>query len=86
MSNPIKRLSQSRDVSAKVARIAQTRTKLALERFTERVQQASTKQVIAQSTPKPMSPLETWTSGAQYAVDFTQRSILLWDTLRQRGN
>ena len=25
-------------------------------------------------------------SAAQYAVDFAQRSILLWDTLRQRGN
>ena len=86
MSNSIKRLSQSRDVSTKVARIAQTRTKLALERFTERVRQASTKQVVAQSTPKPMSSSEAWTSGAQYAVDFAQRSVLLWDTLRQRGN
>jgi len=85
MSNPTKRLSQSRDVSAKVTRILQTRTKVALERFNERVQ-SRVGQVAAQSAAKPMSPWEAWTSGAQYAVDFAQRSILLWDTLRQRGN
>src|SRR6185295_15403468 len=84
--NPTKRLSQSRDVSAKVAQIVQTRTKVALERFGERVRQASTKQLVAQSMPNPMSPWEASTSAAQYAVDFAQRSILLWDTLRQRGN
>ncbi len=27
-----------------------------------------------------------WTAWPQYAVDFAQRSILFWDTLRQRGN
>jgi hypothetical protein len=33
-----------------------------------------------------MLPWQVATSGAQYAVDFAQRSILFWDTLRQRGN
>ncbi len=54
MSNPAKRLSQSHDVSAKVAQILQGRTKLALERFSERVQQAGEQQVAA-STANPLS-------------------------------
>ncbi len=33
-----------------------------------------------------MSPWDIWTGGARYAVDFAQRSVLFWDTLRQRGN
>ena len=31
-------------------------------------------------------PWQRSTGAAQYAVDFVQRSILFWDTLRQRGN
>jgi pimeloyl-ACP methyl ester carboxylesterase len=85
MSNMTRQLSQSHDVSAKVAQILQTRTKVALERFSERVQQVSERQV-AGLTAQPPSPWELWASGARYAVDFAQRSILLWDTLRQRGN
>ena len=39
MSNLNKQLSQSHDVSAKVAQMLQTRTKLALERYSQRVKQ-----------------------------------------------
>ena len=31
-------------------------------------------------------PWQIWAGGTQYAVDFAQRSVLLWDALRQRGN
>jgi pimeloyl-ACP methyl ester carboxylesterase len=85
MKNPARQLSQSHDVAAKVAQIFQTRTRLALERFGERVRQAGERQASA-STTNPMLPWTLWTSGAQYAVDFAQRSVLMWDTLRQRGN
>ncbi|MGB8434452.1 MAG: DUF3141 domain-containing protein, partial [Burkholderiales bacterium] len=85
MSNPTRQISQSHDVSAKVAQMLQTRTRLALERFSKRVRQAYERQV-AEMTAKPTSPWELWTSGAQYAVDFAQRTVLFWDTLRQRGN
>jgi pimeloyl-ACP methyl ester carboxylesterase len=84
MSNPATQLSQSHDVSAKVAQVLQTRTKLALERSGARVQQACERQ-IGELIANPMAMLG-WLSGAQYAVDFAQRSILFWDTLRQRGN
>ena len=86
MSNAARQLSQSHDVSARVAQILQTRTKVALERFSERVHQASEQQVAGLTAKPTALPWELWASGARYAVDFAQRSILLWDTLRQRGN
>ena len=84
MSNLTRKLSQSHDVSAKVAQLLQTRTRLALERFNERAQQA--REQVAGLTANPTSLSELWAGGAQYGVDFAQRSILFWDTLRQRGN
>ncbi len=33
-----------------------------------------------------MTPWELWAQGYGYAVDLAQRSVLYWDTLRQRGN
>ncbi len=85
MSNPAKQLSQSHDVSTKVAHMLQTRIKLALEHFGARMQQAS-KQQVGESTANPMRVWGLWSNSAQYAVDFAQRSILFLDTLRQRGN
>ena len=85
MSNPAKQLSDSHDVSTKVAQMLQTRTKLALEHFGTRMQQASQRQ-IDEFTANPMRVWELWSKSAQYAVDFAQRSILFLDTLRQRGN
>jgi hypothetical protein len=34
----------------------------------------------------PRAPLQAWTDAARYWIDFSQRSLLFWDTLRQRGN
>jgi hypothetical protein len=85
MTDPTKQLSQSYDISSKVVQLLQRRAKLAQERFNERVQQAYERHA-AGLMAKPMSPWEIWASGAQYTVDFAQRSILLWDTLRERGN
>jgi pimeloyl-ACP methyl ester carboxylesterase len=85
MNTPARQLSHSHDVAAKVTQVVQSRTKLALERFTERAKGACEQQVAA-VMDNPLPAWEIWTSGAQYAVDFAQRSILLLDTLRQRGN
>ena len=42
----------------------------------------------ASVTPRapPKTPVEFWRQWAEYDVDFAQRSVLFWDTLRQRGN
>jgi len=85
MNTSARQLSQSHDVTAKVAQILQGRTRLAVERLGERVQEAGERQVAA-VTANPLSLWQSWATGAQYAVDFAQRSILMLDTLRQRGN
>jgi pimeloyl-ACP methyl ester carboxylesterase len=85
MTDAAKMLSESHDVSAKVAQVLQTRTKLAFEHFNERVRKACDTKGVGVTT-NPMLPWQIVAGSAQYAVDFAQRSVLLWDTLRQRGN
>jgi Protein of unknown function (DUF3141) len=85
MTKPARQLSQTHDISAKVAQVLQIRTKSAFEHFGERVR-AAWDPNAAGFAANPMLPWQAAASGAQYAVDFAQRSILFWDTLRQRGN
>ena len=85
MNNPLQQLPAMQDVSAKVAQVLSFRTEHALERFGERAKQAITRQVDATAS-KPLALMDASTQAAQYAVDTVQRSILFWDTLRQRGN
>ena len=85
MTNPARLLAQSHDVAEKVAQIVQGRTKAAADHFAERVRHAYGRQ-FAQLTGNPLAPWQALSSGTQYAIDVAQRSILLWDTLRQRGN
>ena len=82
MSNAARQLSQSHDTLGKVAQLLQTRTRLAVERYGERLRSALAQQTDAWKA----NPLWPWTGGAAYMVDFAQRSMLLLDTLRQRGN
>lgn len=85
MDKPARQITQSHDMSAKVAQMLETRTRLALEQFSRRVHQAYERQIEG-LIGEPTSPWELWAGGVRYATDFAQRSILLWDTLRQRGN
>src|SRR5262245_27502985 len=84
MTSPAERLSKTHDIAAKTARILQARVKLAQEHFGERLRAAYEK--LPSVLEKPQSPWDLWAGGARYAVDFAQRSILFWDTLRERGN
>ena len=49
----------------------------------ERAQKAGGQVAALASNPASLPAL--WASAAGYAVDFAQRSVLFWDTLRQRG-
>lgn len=95
-----KHLSRSYDLSEKTARLLQKRIKIANEQLSERAQKAVSG-ALAAGADKPPSPgaLSPWAPSPwapspwdlaaawyQYSVDFTQRSVLFWDTLRQRGN
>jgi len=84
MTDLAKNLSSSHDVAAKVARVLQKRMQVANEQFNTRVQAAW--KGVADLAAVATSPWDLWSAGARYAVDFAQRSILFWDTLRQRGN
>ena len=58
---------------------------MALERYSGRVKEAY-ERTLGAAKANPMLPWQLSAGAAQYAVDFAQRSILFWDTLRQRGN
>jgi pimeloyl-ACP methyl ester carboxylesterase len=71
------KLSRSVDISERITRVLKHRLQTATERFRERVQKA----VQAMQPAAAAGP--AW---PQYVVDCAQRAVILWDTLRQRGN
>jgi hypothetical protein len=71
------KLSRSVDISERITRVLQNRVQTATERFRERVQKA------AQETQPAAA---AWSAWPQYAIDYAQRAMIFWDTLRQRGN
>src|SRR5512135_3564302 len=85
MTDPARLLSEFQDISAKVAQLLQTRTKLAFEHFSDRVRKACDTTGVG-LTANPMLPCQIAAGSAEYAIDYAQRSVLFWDTLRQRGN
>jgi pimeloyl-ACP methyl ester carboxylesterase len=85
MTDAATRLARSQDISSKVLQLFQKRVKIAQEHFRERVQQAYQKH-LADFQTTPLAPWNIWTDWYKYSVDFAQRSVLLMDTLRQRGN
>jgi hypothetical protein len=85
MNDPTRHLSRSTALSAKVGQLMQKRLTVAQERFTERARKAYEAHggpAAAQS----QNPWDLWNGAADYAVDFAQRSVLFWDTLRERGS
>jgi hypothetical protein len=78
-------LAQSYDLSTKVDHVLQRRVELAQERFNDRIQAAYRKHLEGLAA-RPTSPWEIFARWQEYATDLTQRSILFWETLRQRGS
>lgn len=77
-------LARSHEISRKVSLVFQKRMEHAQTQFRERLADAAghdaTRGVLALS-PASFDPL----AGYRYALDAMQRSILFWDTLRERG-
>jgi len=78
-------LARSHELSKKIALLYQKRLKIAQERYSERVQKV-VKDAAAELQKRPLTPWDAMTGWYNYAVDSAQRSVLFWDTLRQRGN
>ena len=85
MTDATRHLARSTDLSAKVGHLLQKRLGIAQEHFATRVREARERHGAA-AVAAATSPLDLWTGGADYAVDFAQRSVLYWDAMRQRGN
>jgi hypothetical protein len=81
MSHLEQQLSQSQQMSQKIATLLQKRLSVATQRYSQQIEQIS-QQALA-PTQLPANPLQLW---ADYGTDLAQRSVLFWDTLRQRGN
>lgn len=85
MTNLAEYPERAQELNAKIARVYNKRVQLAQQRFQERTQRAWDDHIAA-LIARPPTPWEVWTQWLEYATDFSQRSILFWDTLRQRGN
>ena len=77
--------SRSQEIATKVPALFQKRAKVAQERFAEQLQRAFDENLSAVMTG-PASAANIWSDWYNYAVDAAQRSVLFWDTIRQRGN
>ncbi len=80
----VKRAVHATELSAKVASVVQKRMDVARQRFAERTTAAF--EAASRGDSQPRNPMEAWAEAASYWTDLTQRSILFWDTLRERGN
>lgn len=79
------RLARSHEISTKAGKVLHKRMGIAQENFRERVRNAYDREIAALSAG-PVAPWNLWSDWYRYGIDFVQRSILFWDTLRQRGN
>jgi pimeloyl-ACP methyl ester carboxylesterase len=85
MTNPIDRLTSVTDTTDKVTRLFTKRMEKAQERFREGAKKAH-EDYLASLMKAPATPWDLCTQWVQYTTDLTQRWVLFWDTLRQRGN
>jgi pimeloyl-ACP methyl ester carboxylesterase len=70
-------LARSVDISTRISRVLHHRVQSATERFGERLRKAG-------EAVRPTAA--AWPDWPGYALDCAQRAVILWDTLRQRGN
>ena len=77
--------AQSFDVSGKVAQLLEKRVELAQRHYRERLGAAGAS-LAGAVKQDPAAALTAWSQWYDYATDAAQRTVLFWDTLRQRGN
>lgn len=77
------KLADLSQVHAKVTEVYQARCSAAMQKCFDAVKAAG--EPLSDEL-QSVSPLDLWRDASSYWLDFTQRSILFWDTLRQRGN
>ena len=78
--DPMARAVRGLEMTNKVGYAMRKRAQVATDHFAERARSALAR------VGEPTTFLEAWAQSGAYWTDFTQRSILFWDTLRERGN
>ncbi|HEY1328488.1 MAG TPA: DUF3141 domain-containing protein [Casimicrobiaceae bacterium] len=81
-----RQLAHSQDISTKVALVFRKRAQVAQEQFSDALKKAYDANGIPALLRDPAAAATVWTDAYAYAVDAAQRSVLFWDTIRQRGN
>ncbi|MDR7036028.1 hypothetical protein J2X36_000764 [Methylobacterium sp. BE186] len=71
-------------MQARVAEVCQGRCASAAQAYFDAMTAAG--HAWLDAAARPLTPLQAWEDATQYWSDFGQRSLLFWDTLRQRGN
>ena len=79
-------LARSHDIATKVALLFRKRAEVAQAQFNGRMARAAGDNGTAELFTNPAAAMKLQADWPGYAVDAAQRSILFWDTLRQRGN
>ena len=72
-------------LQGKLVHMFEKRASLARDHFLQRTQ-AAMDQHAGHAPAAPALGLDFWANCNAYVLDWAQRSILFWDTLRQRGN
>jgi pimeloyl-ACP methyl ester carboxylesterase len=85
MKDQSTKLNEAANLALKGGVLLRKRLDVAQQRFAERARAAAEAGQKEFLNP-PANPLALWESAVAYGVDFAQRSVLFWDTLRQRGN
>ena len=84
--NTDRTLAHSHGIATKVALLFRKRAEFARDQFTQRMAAAGSDNGIRELMSNPAESARIWTDWYSYAIDATQRSVLFWDTIRQRGN
>ena len=79
-------LAKSHDLATKVATLFQKRAQVAQDAFAAELRRAWSAPAVAALLADPVSGARLGSDWYGYAVDAAQRSILFWDTMRERGN
>ena len=86
MPNLNQTIDRSLSISRGVATVLQRRGREAFAAYATRVRNAQATYVGPSIPAGGMDPRQIYRDWWEYGVDFAQRSVLFWDTIRQRGN
>ena len=81
-TDPVSRTARAAELNAKAAMVLQKRARKAYDNFTAAAAAARDRL----NAPQSLNPLQAATDAAAYWTDLAQRSVLFWDTMRERGN